>query len=529
MITTENLSLHFGSNKLFEDVNIKFVPGNCYGLIGANGAGKSTFLKILAGEVSPSAGSVNIPSNERLAMLRQNHFEFDDIEVLKTVIMGQPKLSAIIDEKTKLYEKADFSDADGERAGELEGLFSELNGWVAESDAAVLLAGLGIQTEHHTLKMRELQDGQKVKVLLAQALFGDPDILLLDEPTNHLDVAAIRWLEEFLLNYEKTVIVVSHDRHFLNQVCTHMADIDYGNIQLYTGNYDFWYESSQLASKLQADRNKKVSDKAEELKAFIARFSANASKSKQATSRSKQLAKLTLEDIKPSSRKYPFVGFRPEREAGDQLLRAEGITKTIDGVKVLNNVSFILNKNDKVIFVGANETANTTLFKILMNELQPDSGKFTWGVTTSQAYFPKNNAEYFQDKDLNLVDWLRQFSKEKSEDFIRGFLGRMLFSGEEALKSTYVLSGGERVRCMLSKMMLSSANVLILDGPTNHLDLESITAVNNGLIKFPGTVLFTSHDRQFIETIANRVIEITPQGAINHEISYVEYLQTLIH
>ena len=524
MIITENIALNYGSHKLFEDVNIKFIPGNCYGLIGANGAGKSTFLKILSGEVSPNAGSVIITPGERLAILKQNHFEYDDVEVLKTVIMGQSHLYAVIEEKTKLYEKADFSDADGERAGELEAQFSEMNGWEAESNAAVLLAGLGIGTETHNLRMRELKDSQKVKVLLAQALFGDPDILLLDEPTNHLDVAAIRWLEDFLLNYEKTVIVVSHDRHFLNQVCTHMADINYGKIQLYTGNYDFWYESSQLAAKLQQDRNKKVSDKAEELKTFIARFSANASKSKQATSRSKQLAKLTLEDIPVSSRRYPFVGFKPEREAGDQLLRLEGLTKTIDGVKVLNNVSFTLNKGDKVVFVGKNELANTTLFQIIMDEMKPDAGKYTWGVTTSRTHFPKDNAEFFKDGTLNLVDWLRQYSKEKSEDFIRGFLGRMLFSGEEALKMTNVLSGGERVRCMLSKMMLSSANVLILDGPTNHLDLESITALNNGLTKFTGTILFTSHDRQFIETIANRVIELTPDGVKDDGLTYEEYL-----
>ena len=526
MISTDNLGLSYGSHKLFEEVNIKFVPGNCYGLIGANGAGKTTFLKILSGEVSPTAGSVNITPGERIAVLKQNHYAFDEFEVLKTVIMGQPELSTIIAEKTKLYEKADFSDADGERAGELEGLFAEMNGWEAESNAAIMLEGLGIKTDQHGLLMRELKDSQKVKVLLAQALFGNPDILLLDEPTNHLDVAAIRWLEEFLLNYEKTVIVVSHDRHFLNQVCTHMADIDYGNIKIYTGNYDFWYESSQLALKLQQDQNKKVSEKAEELKSFIARFSANASKSSQATSRRKQLAKLTIEDIQPSSRKYPFVGFKPEREAGDQLLRVEGLTKTVDGVKVLNNVTFTVNKGDKIVFVGANESANTTLFKVLMGELKPDAGKFTWGVTTSQSYFPKNNAEYFKES-LSLVDWLRQFSKEKSENFIRGFLGRMLFSGDEALKMTTVLSGGEKVRCMLSKMMLSSANVLILDGPTNHLDLESITAVNNGLMKFPGTVLFTSHDRQFIETIATRVIELLPTGQEDTGLTYAEYLKGL--
>jgi ATPase subunit of ABC transporter with duplicated ATPase domains len=528
MITTDTLGLSYGSNKLFEDVNIKFVPGNCYGLIGANGAGKSTFLKILSGEVTPTTGSVSITPGERLAILKQNHFEFDDFEVLQTVLKGNPELARVIEEKDALYAKPDFSDQDGERAGELEGLFAEMNGWTSESDAAVLLAGLGIGTDSHHLKMRELKDGQKVKVLLAQALFGNPDILLLDEPTNHLDVAAIKWLEEFLLNYDKTMIVVSHDRHFLNEVCSHIADIDYGNIKIYTGNYDFWYESSQLAQKLREDKNKKVSEKADELKAFIARFSANASKSKQATSRSKQLAKLEFEDLPVSTRRYPWVGFKPEREAGDQLLRVEGLTKTIDGVKVLNNVSFTLEKNDKVVFIAENETASTTLFKILMGELKPDAGKIAWGVTTSQAYFPKDNAEYFKESGMNLVDWLRQYSKEKAESFIRGFLGRMLFSGDEALKQTHVLSGGEKVRCMLSRMMLSSANVLILDGPTNHLDLESITAVNNGLTRFPGTVLFTSHDRQFIETIANRVIELTPAGVKDDGLTYTEYLATLV-
>ncbi len=524
MITTESLGLSFGSNKLFEDVNVKFVPGNCYGLIGANGAGKSTFLKILSGEVSPTSGSVSITPGERIAILKQNHFEFDDMEVLKTVMLGQPDLARVIEEKTKLYEKPDFSEADGERAGELEALFAEMNGWEAESDAAKLLAGLGIPTTQHNILMRELKDSQKVKVLLAQALFGNPDILLLDEPTNHLDVAAIKWLEEFLLNYEKTVIVVSHDRHFLNEVCSHMADIDYGKIKIYTGNYDFWYESSQLALKLQQDKNKKQLEKAEELKSFIARFSANASKSAQATSRRKQLEKLTIDDIQPSTRRYPWVGFQPEREAGDQLLRVEGLSKTVDGVKVLDNVTFTINKGDKVVFVSSNDTSNTTLFKILMGELPADSGKFAWGVTTSQSYFPKDNHEYFHGSDYNLVDWLRQYSKEKSENFIRGFLGRMLFSGDEALKQTSVLSGGEKVRCMLAKMMLSSANVLILDGPTNHLDLESITAVNNGLTRFPGTVLFTSHDRQFIETIATRVIEILPKGQKDDDLNYTEYL-----
>ncbi len=527
MISTENLGLSFGSNKLFDGVNIKFLPGNCYGLIGANGSGKSTFLKILSGEISSTTGSVNIGPNERIATLKQNHFEYEDVQVLQVVMMGYPELYSVLTEKEELYAKADFTEADGTRAGELESLCAEMNGWEAEANAATLLAGLGIKTELHSLLMRELTDSQKVKVLLAQALFGDPDILLLDEPTNHLDVAAIRWVENFLLNFDKTVIVVSHDRHFLNQVCTHMADIDFGNITLYTGNYDFWYESSQLALKLQQDQNKKLADKAEELKAFIARFSANKSKSSQATSRRKQLEKLQIEDIKPSSRRYPFVGFRPEREAGDQLLRVEGLSKTIDGTKVLNNVSFTVHKKDRIVFVGANELANTTLFKILMGEMQADSGTFNWGVTTSQAYFPKDNSKFFNDGELNLVDWLRQYSTDKTDTFVRGFLGRMLFSGEDALKTTDVLSGGERVRCMLAKMMLSSANVLLLDEPTNHLDLESITALNNGLMAFPGTILFTSKDLQFNETISTRVIELTPTGQVDTGQTYEEYLKAI--
>jgi ATPase subunit of ABC transporter with duplicated ATPase domains len=525
MISTAGVSLSYGSRKLFTDVNIKFVPGNCYGLIGANGAGKSTFLKILSGENSSYSGTVTVTPGERISFLRQDHFTFDDSEVLKTVILGQPRLSEVMAEREALYLKSEFSDADGVRSGELEGLFSDLRGWEAESDAAVLLAGLGIGTELHGKKMRELLDTEKVKVLLAQALFGNPDILLLDEPTNHLDVTAIRWLEEFLLEYDKTVIVVSHDRHFLNQVCTHMADIDFGRIQLYTGNYDFWYESSQLALKQQQDKNKKVHDKAEELKAFIARFSANASKSRQATSRKKQLEKLTLEDIKPSSRKYPFVGFKAEREAGDQLLRVENLSKSIDGEKVLDRVSFTLRKGDKAVFIGDTDLAVTTLFRILMGELPADGGTFNWGVTTSRSYFPKDNAEFFNGPDLNLVDWLRQYSPDQNENFVRGFLGRMLFSGDEVTKKTKVLSGGERVRCMLSRMMLTDANVLILDGPTNHLDLESITAVNDGLIRFQGTILFSSHDQQFIQTVASRVIEVGSKGVTDHDKSYEEYLQ----
>ena len=513
MISTSDVSLSFGSHKLFENVNVKFVPGNCYGLIGANGAGKSTFLKMLSGEVESYAGTITITPGERLSFLRQDHFSFDEEEVLRVVLLGSPRLSAIMMEREQLYAKTELTDADGVRAGDLEAEFAELNGWEAESDAAALLAGLGIGTDLHAKKMRELRDTEKVKVLLARALFGNPDILLLDEPTNHLDVAAIRWLEDFLLEYPKTVIVVSHDRHFLNQVCTHMADIDFGKIQLFTGNYDFWYESSQLALKQQQDQKKKTETKAEELKAFIARFSANASKSRQATSRRRQLEKLTLEDIKPSSRKYPFVGFKAEREAGDQLLRVENLSKTIDGVKILDKVSFTLKKGDKVIFHGDTDLAVTTLFQILMGEIKPDAGSFHWGVTTTRSYFPKDNTTYFESKDLSLIDWLRQYSPDQNENFVRGYLGRMLFSGEEAKKKTKVLSGGERVRCMLARMMLTDANVVILDGPTNHLDLESITSVNEGLIRFNGTVLFSTHDQQFIETVANRTIKVGRAGS----------------
>lgn len=523
MISTTDLTLAFGGRRLFENVNVRFVPGNCYGLIGANGAGKSTFLKILAGLETPSSGTVDITPGERLSFLRQDHFAFDDVQVLKAVIMGQPKLNALIEEREALYAKGDFSDADGDRAADLESEFSDMNGWNAESDAAVLLSGLGVGEALHAKQMRELSGSDKMKVLLAQALFGQPDILLLDEPTNHLDAKAIRWLEQFLYDFEKTVVVVSHDRHLLNKVCTHIADVDFGKVTLYTGNYDFWYESSQLALRMEQEKHRKSEEKAKELKEFIARFSANASKSKQATSRKKQLEKLTLEDIKPSSRKYPFVGFKPEREAGDQLLRVENLSKVIDGAEILNKVSFQVKKGDKIVFTG-NEIAISTLFKILCGELAADSGEFQWGITTSQAYFPKDNATFFDGCNLSLVDWLRQFSTEQSETFIRGFLGRMLFSGEDALKSVKVLSGGERVRCMLSRMMLTGANVLLLDGPTNHLDLESITAVNNGLIRFPGTVLFTSHDHQFNQTVASRVIEISVTGAKSFECSFDEYL-----
>ncbi|WP_243355238.1 ABC-F family ATP-binding cassette domain-containing protein [Bacillus litorisediminis] len=525
MITVSNVSLRYGDRKLFEDVNIKFTPGNCYGLIGANGAGKSTFLKILSGDIEPQTGHVSVTPGERLAVLKQNHFEYEENEVIQTVIMGHERLYQVMQEKDAIYMKPDFTDEDGMKAAELEAEFAELNGWEAESEAAILLKGLGIGEELHNKKMADLSGSEKVKVLLAQALFGKPDILLLDEPTNHLDIHAIRWLEEFLINFENTVIVVSHDRHFLNKVCTHMADLDFGKIQIYVGNYDFWYESSQLALKMAQDANKKKEEKIKELQNFIARFSANASKSRQATSRKKLLDKITLDDIKPSSRRYPYVHFAMDREIGNDLLRVENLTKTIDGVKVLDQVSFIMNKDDKIAFVGKNELAITTLFKILMGEMEPDSGSFKWGVTTSQAYFPKDNSEYF-NTDLNLVDWLRQFSpKDDSETFLRGFLGRMLFSGEEVLKKASVLSGGEKVRCMLSKMMLSGANVLILDEPTNHLDLESITALNNGLINYKGSVLFTSHDHQFVQTIANRIIEITPNGLIDKQMTYDEFLE----
>ncbi|TNJ68257.1 ATP-binding cassette domain-containing protein [Paenibacillus hemerocallicola] len=524
MISTSNVTLRYGKRALFEDVNIKFTPGNCYGLIGANGAGKSTFLKILSGEIEPNSGEVFVTPGERLAVLKQNHFEFDELQVLKTVIMGHRKLFTIMEEKDALYAKPDFSEEDGMRAAELEGDFQDLNGWEAESDAASLLIGLGIGTDLHDKQMKELSGNEKVRVLLAQALFGNPQNLLLDEPTNHLDIESINWLVNFLGRFEGTVIVVSHDRHFLNEVCTHIADIDFGKIQLYVGNYDFWYESSQLAMKLMRDANKKVEEKRKELETFIARFSANASKSKQATSRKKTLEKLTLEDIKPSNRKYPYINFKPEREAGKNIVSVDRLSKTIDGETLLNNISFVVNKGDKIALVGPNGSAKSTLFQVLAGETEPDKGEFVWGVTTTQAYFPKDNASYFEGVDLSLVDWLRQYSKDQDETFIRGFLGRMLFSGEESLKKASVLSGGEKVRCMLSKMMLSGANVLMLDEPTNHLDLESITALNNGLIDTDVTMLFVSHDWQFIQTIANRIIEITPNGLIDRQMTYEEYL-----
>lgn len=524
MISTSNVSLNFGARKLFEDVNINFTPGNCYGLIGANGSGKSTFLKILFGDIEPSTGSVIYAPTLRLSMLKQDHFEFDECEVLKTVIMGNKRLMDIIETKEALYSKESFSDADGIRASELEAEFEKMNGWEAESEAGVLLSGLGITSDYYTKLMKELTGTEKVKVLLAQALFGHPDILLLDEPTNHLDAKAIQWLEHFLMDFKNTVVVVSHDRHFLNKVCTHIADIDFGHVTIYSGNYDFWKTSSQLVLQLKADQNKKAEEKARELKAFIQRFSANLSKSKQATSRQKQLDKLQIEDLPVSTRKYPFIGFEPNREAGNDILKVEGISKTINDVKLLDNISFTLNKGDKVVFIGKNDLAITTLFQILSGEIEPDSGTYTWGLTTSLDYFPKDNSKYFDNKEINLVDWLRQYSTEQSDTYIRGFLGKMLFSGEEALKKANVLSGGEKVRCMLAKMMLSGANVIMLDGPTNHLDLESITAVNDGLIRFKGTVLFASHDHEFIQTVANRIIELNISINADKYSSYDEYM-----
>lgn len=525
MITVTGVSLRYGDKKLFEDVNLKFTEGNCYGVIGANGAGKSTFLKILSGEVEANTGDVFITPGQRLAVLKQNHFEFDDFDVLNTVIMGHNRLYEIMMQKDVLYAKADFTEADGILASELEAEFAELDGWDAETNAEKLLMGLGITKDLHSKYMRDLLPGEKVKVLLAQALFGNPHVLLLDEPTNHLDFRALNWLEEFLINYENTVIVVSHDRHFLNKVCTHMLDIDFGKAKMFVGNYDFWYESSQLMLRLMKDQNKKREEKIAELQSFIARFSANASKSKQATSRKKLLDKITIDSIEPSSRRYPFVGFTPDREAGKDILFVDGISKSIDGVNVLDNVSFTVNKGDKIVFLCRNELAITTLFKILTGEMEADSGSFKWGVTTTQAYLPRDYNEYFDEVDLSLVDWLRQYSTEQDETFIRGFLGKMLFSGEEALKKANVLSGGEKVRCMFSKLMLSGSNVLILDDPTNHLDLESIQSVNNGLTAFKGTMLFTSHDHQFVETIANRVIEITPSGIYDKEIEFDVYLE----
>ena len=524
MISANNITLRVGKKALFEDVNIKFTEGNCYGLIGANGAGKSTFLKILSGQLEPTNGDVVITPGQRLSFLQQDHFKYDAYTVLDTVIMGNKRLYEIMKEKDAIYAKADFTDEDGIRASELEGEFAEMNGWEAESDAATLLNGLGIETDLHYSQMADLTGSQKVKVLLAQALFGNPDILLLDEPTNHLDLPAIEWLEEFLINFDNTVIVVSHDRYFLNKVCTHTADIDYGKIQLYAGNYDFWFESSQLLIKQMKEANKKKEEKIKELQEFISRFSANASKSKQATSRKRALEKIQLDDMRPSSRKYPYIDFRPNREIGNEVLMVENLSKTIDGVKVLDNISFTLGHDDKVAFVGANEQAITTLFKILVGEMEPDEGNYKWGVTTSQAYFPKDNTAEF-DNDLTITDWLTQYSEIKDATYVRGFLGRMLFPGEDGIKRVRVLSGGEKVRCLLSKMMISGANILILDEPTNRLDMESITALNNGLIKFPGVILFTSHDHQFVQTTANRIMEILPNGTMIDKITtYDEYL-----
>ena len=526
MISANNVTLRLGKKALFEDVNIKFTEGNCYGLIGANGAGKSTFLKILSGELESTSGEIVITPGQRLSFLKQDHFQYDEYPVLDTVIMGNERLYQIMKEKEEIYAKEDFTDEDGIRASELEAEFADMDGWEAESDAATLLNGLGIETEFHYSLMKDLTGAQKVKVLLAQALFGNPDILLLDEPTNHLDLDAIAWLEEFLINFENTVIVVSHDRYFLNKVCTHIADIDYGKIQLYAGNYDFWYESSQLLIRQMKEANKKKEEKIKELQEFISRFSANASKSKQATSRKKALEKIQLEEIRPSSRKYPYIDFRPNREIGNEVLTVEGISKTIDGVKVLDNISFIMGHDDKIAFVGSNEFAKTTLFRILAGELEPDEGTYKWGVTTTQAYFPKDNSREF-DNDDTIVDWLTQYSEIKDATYVRGFLGRMLFAGEDGVKKVRVLSGGEKVRCMLSKLMISGANVLLLDEPTDHLDMESITALNNGLIKFPGVLLFSSRDHQIVQTTANRIIEILPNGTTIDKITtYDEYLES---
>ena len=524
MISANNVTYRVGKKALFEDVNIKFTEGNCYGLIGANGAGKSTFLKILSGELETTKGDIVITPGQRLSVLEQDHFKYDDWVVMDTVILGNKRLYDIMKEKDAIYAKEDFTDEDGIRASELEAEFAEMDGWEAESNAAMLLNGLGIDTEYHYSMMKDLDGSMKVKVLLAKALFGNPDILLLDEPTNHLDLDAIAWLEEFLINFENTVIVVSHDRYFLNKVCTHTADIDYGKIQLYAGNYDFWYESSQLLIKQMKEANKKKEEKIKELQEFISRFSANASKSKQATSRKRALEKIELDEIKPSSRKYPYIDFRPDREIGNEVLCVEHLSKTINGEKVLDDISFIMGHEDKIAFVGGNELAKTTLFQILAGELEPDEGTYKWGVTTSQAYFPKDNTAEF-DNDLTITDWLTGYSPVKDVTYVRGFLGRMLFAGEDGVKKVKILSGGEKVRCLLSKMMISGANCLIFDEPTNHLDMESITALNNGLIKFPGVALFSCHDHQFVQTTANRIMEILPNGSLIDKITtYDEYL-----
>lgn len=526
MIATANLGMRFSGRKLFEDVSIKFTPGNCYGVIGANGAGKSTFVKILSGDLEPTEGEVIFDKNKRMSVLKQDHFQYEEEEVLNVVLMGNKKLWDIMVEKNAIYSKTEFTDEDGLRAAELEGEFAELNGWEAETEAETLLMGLKIGTDSHHKLMKELTEPEKVKVLLAQALFGEPDVLLLDEPTNGLDVRSITWLEEFIMTLENsTVIVVSHDRHFLNKVCTHITDIDYGKIKMYVGNYDFWYESNQLMIQLISNKNKKLEQKRQELQEFIARFSANASKSKQATSRKKQLEKLQLEDMQVSNRKYPFIEFKPDRDAGNNMLKVENLCKTIDGVKILDNVSFTIETGDKVVFLAKNDLVKTTLLNILSGEMEADSGTYTWGVTTSQAYMPKDNTEFFQDPNVNLIEWLRPYSPDDHEAFIRGFLGRMLFTGEETLKKAVVLSGGEKVRCMLSKLMLSGANVLMFDNPNDHLDLESITSLNKALIKFNGTILFGAHDHEFIQTVANRIIEITPKGIVDKTMSYDEYLE----
>ncbi len=525
MISANNITLRLGKKALFEDVNIKFTAGNCYGVIGANGAGKSTFLKILSGQLEPTKGEIVISPGERLSFLQQDHFKYDDYLVLDTVIMGNARLYEIMKEKEVIYAKEDFTEEDGIKASELEGEFAAMNGWEAESDAASLLNGLGIETDLHYKYLRDLTGPEKVKVLLAQALFGNPDILLLDEPTNHLDLDAIAWLEEFLINFDNTVIVVSHDRYFLNKVCTQIADIDYGKIQLYAGNYDFWYESSQLIIRQMKEANRKKEEKIKELQEFISRFSANASKSKQATSRKRALEKIQLDDIRPSSRKYPYIDFRPNREIGNEVLTVENLSKTIDGEKILDNLSFTITRDQKVAFVGGNEFAKTVLFKILMGEMEPDEGTYKWGFTTSQAYFPKDSSKEF-DNDYTIVDWLTQYSEEKDATYVRGFLGRMLFAGDDGVKKVKVLSGGEKVRCLLSKMMISGANILVLDEPTDHLDMESITALNNGLIKFPGVILFASRDHQIVQTTANRIMEIVPGGKMIDKITtYDEYLE----
>ena len=525
MISTSGVSVHFGSQKLFEDVNVKFLPGNCYGLIGANGAGKSTFLKVLAGEIEPSKGEVHRNPGETLAILRQDHFAFDEVAVLQTVMMGNEKLFRVIQEKDALYAKSDFSDADGIRASELEGQFASLNGWEAESKAALMLAGLGIGTDAHSKLMKELNGGEKVKVLLAQALFGEPDVLLLDEPTNHLDIYAIRWLENFLLEFENTVVVVSHDRHFMNKVCTHIADVDFGKITTYSGNYEFWKRSSELAMRLRADENKKNTDKAEELKKFIARFGANASKARQTTSRQRLLEKLDLSDLPVSSRRQPFVGFDSKREAGKDILTVEGLSKKLDGEWVLRNVSFTVKKGDKIALVGKNDVAKSTLFKILAGELSPDEGSFVFGSTITTGYFPIDNSKYFDKSDLNLIGWLGQYSPDPDESFLRGFLGKMLFTRDEAMKRTNVLSGGERVRCMLAKLMLSQPNLLLLDEPTSHLDLEAVNSLNDGMQRFKGTLIFASHDHELVNTVADRIIDLDLKIVSDKYITYDEYIE----